>query len=747
MKSIPWMVLGLFLLLPAANAATSRPAAPVAKAAQKDFLTQYIDTLGFSLGRARRLKWAPHSSLLLFLRSTSPKDNKQSLFVFDAAAHRERLLVDVKGLLGKAKRKLTLAEKRLRERMRLRTRGISFYRFSPPGKKMLISAGGQWFMSDNWQAKGAQWHKVKALKGAFDPRFSPQGDAIAFVKKRDLYVLPLGKKRAFQRAIIRVTKSASKQITNAMAEFIAQEEMGRYRGYWWSPDGKSILVQQTDATGVERMSISDPAKPTKAPHRFAYPRPGKKNVKVSLFLYTLGQKGSKELKWEKQRFPYLVSVRWKQKQRLTILVQDRKQTEMRLYQVATPSLVAKLLLIEQDAAWLNIDRSVPRWLPGGKGFLWSSERRGQWQLEVRKADGSLERVVTQKAQGYRKLLGVDPEGQFAMILGGGEPTERHVIEVPLTAQGKVRKLTKASGWHSGVFDSSMQLWAQLASLATGKRLALVKKRSGLQLGALRSLAAEPATLPHVRWHKVGVRKWNAVTIYPKGFKKGQKYPVILSVYGGPHAQMVTASRRRYLFQQWFADAGAIVVCIDARGTPGRGRAWERATKGRFVSLPMKEQIAALRLLAGKVKEMDLTRVGIFGWSFGGTMAAAGMLQFDSFFSVGVSGAPVTDWRDYDTHYTERYLGMPHDAPMAYLRSSPLTYATQLRKPLLLVHGTADDNVYFSHSLRLAHRIFLSGGNVSFVPIAGATHVVRKAKTKHKLYLRMRSFLIEHLRNK
>ena len=198
----PWVLVCMcisFLVCADAQAATSRPTSRPSQSSKESFLKRYIATLGFSLGRPRRLKWAPHSSLLLFLRSASPRDKKQSLFLFDATTRKERLLVDVSVLLGSSKRKLTLAEKRLRERMRLRTRGISFYRLSPSGKKMLISAGGKWFLSSNWQAKAAVWGMLKGLKGGFDPRFSPKEDAIAFVKKRDLYVLSLAKKQASTR--------------------------------------------------------------------------------------------------------------------------------------------------------------------------------------------------------------------------------------------------------------------------------------------------------------------------------------------------------------------------------------------------------------------------------------------------------------------------------------------------------------------------------------------------------------------
>ena len=237
-------------------------------------------------------------------------------------------------------------------------------------------------------------------------------------------------------------------------------------------------------------------------------------------------------------------------------------------------------------------------------------------------------------------------------------------------------------------------------------------------------------------------------IRPHGFESAakRKYPVIVDVYGGPSHQQVVASMRQYLLDQWLADQGFIVVAIDGRGTPGRGRDWERAIAGHFGSVPLDDQVEALKLLGAKHPEMDLDRVGITGWSFGGYMSALAILRRPDVFKAAVAGAPVTDWMDYDTCYTERYLGVPGDGryPDAYQEGSLLTYAADLSRPLLLIHGTADDNVYFRHSLKLEEALFRAGKQAEFLPLSSFTHMVPDPVVRTRLEERIARFFHAHL---
>ncbi|MBY0308013.1 MAG: S9 family peptidase, partial [Phycisphaerales bacterium] len=229
-----------------------------------------------------------------------------------------------------------------------------------------------------------------------------------------------------------------------------------------------------------------------------------------------------------------------------------------------------------------------------------------------------------------------------------------------------------------------------------------------------------------------------------GFDAGRKYPVLDAVYGGPGHGVVSGNPRSYLLHQWFADQGFIVVAIDARGTPGRGRAFERATKGNLIDVPLAEHAAALGVLCAKYGEMDASRVGVYGWSFGGYFTVLATERRPDVFKAGVAVAPVADWRDYDTHYTERYMGLPDANRAGYDAASALTYAKDLSVPLLIMHGTADDNVYTVNSLRLADALFRAGKPFEFVPLSGFAHAVNEPAALARLWERAAGFFARNL---
>jgi dipeptidyl-peptidase-4 len=273
----------------------------------------------------------------------------------------------------------------------------------------------------------------------------------------------------------------------------------------------------------------------------------------------------------------------------------------------------------------------------------------------------------------------------------------------------------------------------------------VHRGDGSKVGELPSVAESPPFTVKQEILKVGKDpEFYATVIRPRKFDPGRRYPVVLHVYGGPGHQEVLALMQRRLIDQWLADQGFIVAAIDNRGTPGRGRDWERAVYKKFGSVPLDDQVAGVKALCAKFPEMDPERVGVYGWSFGGYMAALSVLRRPDVFRAGVAGAPVTDWLDYDTHYTERYLGVPEKDDPAYGSSSLLGYAKDLKRPLLLVHGTADDNVYFRHTLRLADALFREGKEFDVLPLSGLTHLVPDPVVMRSLYGRFAGFFRKHL---
>ena len=338
-----------------------------------------------------------------------------------------------------------------------------------------------------------------------------------------------------------------------------------------------------------------------------------------------------------------------------------------------------------------------------------------------------------------------------------DPTQTHLYRVQWDSAPRAPvRMTRVPGLHRATFAKNHQVYVHTADTRDGKRSYIVRNRDGKQIGRLRSVAEEPPFVPNTELTTVGEAPGgklrmqlskallHAVLIRPRDFDPTRRYPVIVHVYGGPHVQMVRASPRRYLLQQWIADHGFIVVSIDGRGTPSRGRNWERVIKGNLIDAPLHDQVTGLKLLGKRYKELDLERVGIYGWSFGGYFTAMAVMRRPDVYHVGVAGAPVVDWMDYDTHYTERYLGLPQDNALRYKNSSVLSYVSGLRRPLLIIHGTADDNVYFMHSLKLSDALFRAGKEHDFLPLSGFTHMVPDPLVTTRLYTRIVAYFQKHL---
>ncbi len=455
------------------------------------------------------------------------------------------------------------------------------------------------------------------------------------------------------------------------------------------------------------------------------------------------------VEWNHDRFPYLASVVWSEHGPLTIGVQTRDQKELQLLTVDAASGQTAKLLVEQDPDWVNIRQDVPRWLPDNQGFIWVHEQPGSgWQLEWRDPKGGLRRVLVQKDFGFRSLLSVSSAPADIVFSARPDPTQWKLFRTTLDGSTFV-ELTPGAGCHGGQLNEKHSVFVDSVSALGSMPETAVFQIDGRRLGDLPSVAEDPPFKPRVEIETVGSDpKFYAALVRPLEFDPKQRYPVIVHVYGGPlpdwSSGMVVSSMAAWLLPQWIANQGFIVVSIDGRGTPGRGHNWERAISKRFGSIPLEDQVAALKELGRKHAELDLNRVGIYGWSFGGYMSALAVLKEPTVFKAAVAGAPPTDWLDYDTHYTERYLGIPPTDNAAYDAASLLKLAPNLERPLLLVHGTGDDNVYFRHSLRLIDALFRAGKSCDVLPLSSLTHMVPDPVVNERLYSRIVEFFKEHL---
>ncbi len=729
------------------NPSGGGPRYAAAATPDSEFLTAYAETNRFRSGHPRSLEVLPDGSGVLFLRSPA-RSFEGKLYFFDASTGEERELLTADALLHGADEELTAEERARRERMRLTASGIASFRLSSDGARILVPLSGRLFLVD--RARIGQPDAVRELESdagpAVDPRFSPDGSKIAVVRDGDLYVIDVA-----TGAERRLTTRPSPEVENGLAEFVAQEEMDRMRGYWWAPDGSAIVYQQNDTSGMERMHILDPMHPEREAQEWPYPRPGQRNASVRLGIIPSSGGATRWIEWDTEAFPYLASVVWSRGAPLTVLVQSRDQQDEALYAVDAATLATRELLREHDDAWINLDQSVPVWLADGTQFLWSSERSGDWQIELRGADGQLGRAVTPEGFGYRELIEVDEEHGELWVAASAEPSETQIFRVPLSGEGEPARMSEERGEHAAVVGEDAALWVHVKHTIDGTQEDVVRRREGEAVGTIPSAAEEPPFAPQLSFETVGERELRAVVVRPRDFQEGVRYPVILYVYGGPHHRNVTATANAYLLSQYYADHGFVVVSIDGRGTPGRGRDFERAIDGDFISAPLEDQIAGLRALAEAHPEMDMERVGIWGWSFGGYFSAMAALREPEVFRAGIAGAPVSEWRDYDTHYTERYLGLPEEEGQEgpYRRSSVLTYAVEApveqHRPLLIIHGTADDNVYFSHALKLQNALLRAGRPADLLALSGLTHMVPEATVMRRMHERMLRFFEQHLR--
>jgi len=696
------------------------------------FFRDLAETRSYSLGQPINPQITPDGDAVVFLRG-GPRDPVLRLYEFDVASGRERELATPSQILGKSEEILSPEEKSRRERTRNLNRGFASFEISKDGTRLLLPLSGKLYVVNRASLK------ITALPGEawIAPHLSPDGAYVAAVRGGELYVIDLVSLKSHA-----VTSGASETLSHGTAEFVAQEEMDRDDGYWWSPDSRWLAYQETDDSAVEPRYIADPMNPASPPQKVPYPRAGSANSKVRLGVVSRDGGATRWILWDAAKFPYLARVDWREGSApLTILVQNRVQQEERLLAVDVATGDARNLLTEVDPAWLNlrnytvwprnVDPKVPYWLKGGRQFLWATERRGYWQLELHDASGGLVRELTPIDFGYRYLVGVGEGGDSALVVGSEDPTEAQLWRIPL-AGGPGSRLTTARGLHSADLSKDGKAYIHKFNLLDGACGTELVSAGGAKLGTIASVAETPRAYPRVDITRTdGDRSYFAALLRPAGFQAGRKYPVILSVYAGPTLNVVNAAARFYFIDQWMADQGYIVVRLDGRGTPLRGRDWERAVRGNLIDVALSDQIEGLRSLGARYPEMDLTRVGVTGWSFGGYFSAMATIRRPDVFKAGVAGAPVVAWENYDTHYTERYLGLPGEDPEGYRLSSVLTYAGSLSRPLLLIHGLTDDNVYFQHSVELADALFLAGKPYEFMPLLG-THMAAASSSTVQL---------------
>src|SRR5256714_567609 len=719
-------------------------ASPVIAAEQESadlrYFRELVETRNYSLGQPVSPQITPDGKAVIFLRGGA-RDPVLRLYEFTISDGKLREILTPEKILQGGEEKLTAEEKSRRERERQSLRGFPSFQLSKDGSKILVALSSKLYVIT--RADG----NVSELPGSnwLDPHFSPDGRSIAAVRARELHVIDLEPKTDMA-----LTSGASETLQHGTAEFVAQEEMDRHEGFWWSPDSQSIAFQETDNSGVESRFIADPLYPEIPPAKNFYPRAGTANAKVRLGIVVRTGGETRWVEWDHEKYPYLARVVWKESAApLCIVVQNRAQQEEIVFSVDPKTGTTRELLRETDSAWLNLDhKPMPLWLKDGKQFLWTTERNGGRQAELHSADGAFIRAVTPPDFQLDELIDLNDLDRSVVVSGGSDSRERHLFCFSIDAKSEPQRLTPDPGRHTATFGEPKDQFLHRFDLTDGSAgWEVARSSNGDKIAALPSVAERPSSLPKVELLRTEAdRTMDAALVRPGDFKKGNHYPVILDVYAGPGHKQVLAQPDRYMIDQWMADRGYIVVLLDGRGTPGHGRDWERAIRGNLIDVPLADQVAGVEALAKHEPAMDLKRVGVVGWSFGGYFSAMAAMQRPEIFGCAVAGAPVVTWENYDTHYTERYLGLPSENADGYRKSSVLTYASSLNRPLLLIHGLTDDNVYFQHSVQLSEALFVAGKTFNFLPLLG-THMVSEPLLRLRRQTRIMEFFDAELKPK
>ncbi|MEV7013871.1 prolyl oligopeptidase family serine peptidase [Streptosporangium sp. NPDC051022] len=683
----------------------------------ESFPRLHARTRRFTLGVPRAFTIAPDGARIVFLRTKGGCDPVTCLWEFDVANGTERLIADPR-VIAADEENLPPEERARRERSREQAGGIVGYSTDAAVTTAAFALSGGLYVVD---LKTRSVRHLKTPGPVIDPRVSPSGVHVGYVTGGAFHIQDLEDEVDHALA-----HPESPEVTYGLAEFIAAEELSRMRGYWWSPSGDALLVARVDESPVDRWHIADPANPARPVTEQRYPAAGTANAQVELFVLTL----------DGARVPvpfddeYLVTASW-DAHGLSIVTLSRDQKNMRLFEVDPATGGSALVREETDPAWIDVVTGVPGHLSDGT-LVWAANIDGGHRLVIG------DRPVTPSSLQVREILDVD--GDAVLFRASGEPTE-----VALWAY-KDGRITLVSPSESGVYNGHTAGGTLVVTGQTldGEGTTVRVSHHGRPVGNIASHAERPGLDLRVSLIRAGERDLATAVLLPSGHVPGSaRLPVLMDPYGGPHAQRVLASSGAYLTSQWFADQGFAVVITDGRGTPGRGPEFERAVLHDLATPVLEDQVNALHGAAERFPDdLDLSRVGIRGWSFGGYLAALAVLRRPDVFHAAVAGAPVTDWRLYDTCYTERYLGHPDEGH--YDSSSLFADAEKLDRPLLLIHGLADDNVVAAHTLRLSSALLAAGRPHNVLPLSGVTHMTPQEVVAENLLLLQVDFLRKSL---
>ena len=581
-----------------------------------------------------------------------------------------------------------------------------------------------------------------------EPLFSPDASKIAYVFQRNLYLKNLTSGQTTQ-----LTFDGNYQIINGITDWVYEEEFGFVRAFDWSSDSKNLAFMRFDESKVPVFSMDIYGSDLyQFPYMFRYPKAGEENAKIELFVLDTESFQKSKVNFENENPHYIPRIKFGGGvNSLIIQTLNRHQNHLKLWRWNTTAKKLQLLLEEKDAAYVSIHDNLM--FLEDQSFLWTSERDGYNHIYHYSAQGKLLQQLTKGLWEVTELFGINPKRKELYYQSvEGESTARKVFSIGLNGKNK-KLLQGAPGTNGASFSADGSYYIHsFSSEEIPPQFSLVQTRNNRVISPILNNDKLKKRLDKFGFSKrefstltVNGETLNMWMIKPADFDPNKKYPLLLFQYSGPGSQHVANrwGEERLLWHKSLANQGYIIACIDGRGTGFKGAKFKKSTYLNLVKYEALDQIAAARKL-GSLPYIDQNRVGIWGWSFGGHMAAQCLLTGKDVFSMAIAVAPVTNWRFYDTIYTERFLRTPQENPEGYDLNSPINYADQLEGKFLIIHGSADDNVHVQNTLRMVEALVQADKQFEWMIYPDKNHGIYGGNTRKHLYTKMTQFIYDNL---
>jgi len=690
------------------------------------------------------IEWSPDGKWLSYLeRAGQGCDAEMEIWAIEIATGERRVLVDsekLRTLLPPPRATSVTAS----QQTGLGRRARQCYFWAPGSDALLLVSQGNLSWFDLKTQAGKQL--ISDDKPVQDPKISPDGRWVSFVRDYDLWVVEVasGKEK-------RLTQGGTEEQMNGRLDWVYPEELDIRTAYWWSPDSSKIAYLQMDERGVSRYPLVNFLKPTGDTEWMRYPKAGDANPVVRVGVVSAKGGKTRWMDTGNEKDIYLARADWlPDAKRLAIQRLNRAQTKLELLFADAGNGKSQVVLTEEDPYWINVGDDLYFFQDGGR-FLWSSERSGFRHLYLYNLSGKLLRQVTSGNWEVPDVDAVDEkEGAVYFTATEKSPLERHLYRVPLEG-GVATRLTTTDGTHSINMSPDAQHYVDTYSDVTAPPRQDLYRADGTRafvinenrVPELKEYNLQPVEFSKVRG--ADGSELNAMMIKPAGFDPSRKYPVLIYTYGGPHAQIIRNvwGGTNFLWHQMMAQKGYLIFGLDNRGSAGRGHTFESSVHRKFGENELADQVAGVNYLKS-LPYVDGSRIGIWGWSYGGYMTCYAMTNAPDVFKAGFAGAPVTDWRQYDTIYTERYMGRPQDNPEGYKNASPVNHAAGLKGKLLIAHGTGDDNVHFANTVEFAEQLINAGRYAEIQMYPGRGHGASDPRARIHLFKRVTQFFLDNL---